>query len=154
MIESSNFVSPFDLKGHHQYSFDAPGSTSLATSEPEKVEKQEFPDRYRDYLDASDPIPLSEIIKRASKTVQETIDTSADPHRFFCRIMSDTIQERIRALLIYYRTGILLLESDFVVHRRAINGQTRRLEIQDSELRRTFVRIVIKIGVSYGHDAG
>lgn len=102
LIESSNFVRPVDLKGHHRYSFDAPGSTGLATSEPEKVENQKFPDRFRDYLNASDPIPLSEITKNASKTVQETVDTSADPHRFFYRIMSDTIQERIEKESVLY----------------------------------------------------
>ena len=102
VIQSSNFVRPADLKGHHRYSFDVPGSTGLATSEPEIVENQGFRERFRGHLDASDPIPLSAIIKRAGKIVQETIDTSAVPHRLYNQIMSDTIQDRIKEASVLY----------------------------------------------------
>lgn len=95
LIQSSNFVSPADLKGHHRYSFDAAGSAGLATSEPERVENQGFPERFRGHLDASDPIPLSAIIKKAAEIVQKTISTSAVPHRLFDQIMSDVIQDGI-----------------------------------------------------------
>ena len=102
LIRSSNFVRPSDLKGHDRYSFDVPGSTGLATSEPEIVESQEFPERFQSHLDASDPIPISAIIKRAGKIVQETIDTSAVPHRLYYQIMSDAIQGRIEEASVLY----------------------------------------------------
>lgn len=102
LIRSSNFVRPADLNGHDRYSFDAPGSKGLSTSEPEIVENQEFPERFRDHLDASDPIPLSAIIESAGKIVQETISTSEVPQRLFNQIMSDTIQDRIEEASVLY----------------------------------------------------
>ncbi len=102
LIESSNFVRPTKLKGHHRYSFDMPGNKGWATSEPEMVESQEFPERFRDQFDASDPIPLSTIIKWADKIVQETIDTSTVPHQFYNQIVSHTIQDRIEKESVLY----------------------------------------------------
>ena len=55
LIESSNFVRPADLAAHNRYSFDMLGSKGWGTSEPEIVEGQEFPERFRGCLDASDP---------------------------------------------------------------------------------------------------
>ena len=102
LIQSSNFVRPTDLHGHDRYSFDGPGSTGLATSEPKRVENQGFLERFRDHLNASDPIRPSEIIKRAGKIVQEIIGTSDIPHSLFHQIMSDTIQDRIEESSVLY----------------------------------------------------
>ena len=95
LIESSNFVRPGDLVAHNRYSFDMPGSTGWATSEPEVVEGQEFVKRFRGCLDASDPLPLSEIIRQTGEIVQETIGWSVVPDQLFEQIMSDIIQEEI-----------------------------------------------------------
>ena len=102
LIQSSNFVQPADLAGHDRYSFDMPGSKGLATSEPEIVESQGFPERFRGHLDASDQLPLSAIIRRTSKIVQEAIGASAVPDRFFHQIMSDVIQEGIDEASVLY----------------------------------------------------
>lgn len=102
LIESSNFVRPADLIGHGRYSFDAPGSAGLATSEPELVESQGFPERFRSHLDASDPVPLSAIIRRTAEIVRETIGTSAFPDPLFDQIMSDVTQEGVDGASVLY----------------------------------------------------
>lgn len=106
LIQSSNFVRPSDLAGHDRYSFDLPGSTGLATSEPEIVESQAFTERFRRHLDASDLRPLSEILRSTGKIVRNAIDESAVPHRLFDQIISDTIQEDIdeASMLLSYIT--------------------------------------------------
>ena len=95
LIQSSNFVRPTDLVGHDRYSFDAPGSKGLATSEPEIIEGQGFSERFRGHLDDNDPLPLSAIIRTAGKIVKEITGLSAVPNRLFDRMMSDIIQEGI-----------------------------------------------------------
>ena len=95
LIQSSNFVRPADLAGHDRYSFDVPGSTGLATSEPEIVEGQGFPERFRGHLDGSDRLPLSALVRRTGKIVQEAIGASAAPDRLFHQIISDVILEGI-----------------------------------------------------------
>lgn len=102
LIESSNFVRPADLVDHNRYSFDAPGSNGLASSEPEIVESQGFLERFQNYLDSSDPLQLSEIIKRAGKIVQETIGWSVVRDQFYGQIMSDIIQEGIDEASVLY----------------------------------------------------
>lgn len=102
LIESSNFVRPADLIGHERYSFDLPGSTGLATSEPEIVEGQGFPERFHGHLDHSDPRPLSAIIRTAGKIVQESVGASAVPDRLFDQIISDVIQEGIDEASVLY----------------------------------------------------
>ena len=95
LISSSNFVRPAKLTGHGRYSFDAPGSKGLATSEPEIVESEAFYERFQDHLDASDALPLSAIIRMASKIVREAVVSSAVPDRLFHQIISDVIGETI-----------------------------------------------------------
>ena len=102
LIQSSNFVRPSDLAGHDRYSFDVPGSAGLTTSEPEIVESQGFPERFRGHLDASDRLPLFAIIRRTGRIVQDVIGVSAAPNRFFHQIMSDVIQERIDEASVLY----------------------------------------------------
>lgn len=102
LIQSSNFVRPTVLAGHDRYSFDQPGSKGLATSEPEIVESQGFPERFQGHLDASNPLPLSAVIRRTGNIVEETIGAAAIPDRLFDQIMSDVIQEEIDEASVLY----------------------------------------------------
>ena len=79
-----------------------PGSKGLATSEPEIVESQGFPERSGVISMQVIKLPLSAIIRRTSKIVQEAIGASAVPDWFFHQIMSDVIQEGIDEASVLY----------------------------------------------------
>ena len=102
LIESSNFVRPTDLVGHNRYSFDAPGSAGLATSEPKLVESQGFSERLRSHLGASDPVPLSAIIRRTAEVVQKVVGALELPDPFFDQIISDITQDGIDEASVLY----------------------------------------------------
>ena len=94
LIESSNFIRPAALVGHHRYSFDRAGKSGRATSEPTPVEGQDFTERFREHLAADDRFTLPEIIMAAGNIIQETIRGSVVPDQLFERIISD-VTERL-----------------------------------------------------------
>ena len=89
LIQSSNFVRPAALIDHDRYSFDKPGGSGWATSEPAVVEGTAFSERFAEHLDSRNEHTLGEIIKKAAKIVREAMYTPGVSGQLFEQVLTD-----------------------------------------------------------------